>query len=79
MDGNALETPRPDYSAFGKTDDIASIFGLQYSGDLDKLVFAPAKIVAGIENNYNTLKDSKLGYFDDKQKKMIDAVRVVGE
>jgi len=70
-DGNKLPTPLPDYSAFGKTKDIASIIGLQYSGQMNRLVFSPAKIVAGIENNFNTLNDDKLGYFNSKLNKMI--------
>lgn len=70
-DGLALETPFPDYSAYGKTDDIASILGFQYSGRFKKIVFAPAKIVAGVENNFNTLKDEKLGYFDNTDNKMV--------
>lgn len=70
-DGEILAVPIPDYSAFGKTDDIASILGFQYSGSFENLFFSPAKITAGIENNFNTLKDEKLGYYDNDKMKAI--------
>ncbi|MDE5420229.1 TonB-dependent receptor [Labilibaculum sp. DW002] len=71
-DGNPYTVPRPDYSAFGSTKDIASVIGTQYATDLDKFLMAPAKIVLGIENTYNTLKDKKLGYFDPIKNLMLE-------
>lgn len=70
-DGNQLNIPFPDYSAFGKTKDIANAVGLQYSGKIDRLLFAPANITGGIENNFNTLTDDKLGYYNSEENKMI--------
>jgi len=55
---------RPDYSAYGQTDDIAISTGAQLFTKSENLIFAPADITLGVENVYNSLKDDKLGYFD---------------
>lgn len=60
--GNALNPKQPDYSAYGKTEDFVSVTGVQYSGKLNQFLFAPSRLVVGLENSLNLLKDTKLGY-----------------
>ncbi len=49
-------------SAYGKTKDLSFIGGSQYSRFFDKLLFAPADIILGVENKIYKLEDTKLGY-----------------
>ncbi len=50
-----------DLSAYGRTNDISTSTGAQYALNFKRLLFAPASLVMGIDNNYNSLTDIKLG------------------
>ena len=50
-----------DPNAYGQTDDLSGSLGGQYTLNVQKLAFAPANVVLGIDHNFNTLKDVKLG------------------
>jgi len=63
-DGTPFATPLPDYGAYGKTDDLALSVGTQFFTKSNNLLFAPADIVLGVEDVYNSLEDDKLGYYD---------------
>lgn len=49
-------------NAYGKTKDITAIAGIQYSYDINHLLFLPATLTAGSEYSYNKLEDKMLGY-----------------
>lgn len=51
-----------DPNAYGKTDDFTLIGGLQYSYNIDKLLFMPAILTAGTEYSHNKLNDLMIGY-----------------
>jgi len=46
-------------AGYGHTDDLSLQLGAQY-----KAVFGDSQIIAGIENNRETLQDDKIGYYD---------------
>lgn len=45
------------YGAYGKTSDLTSVIGAQYIRNIDKLIFMPASITAGLEYNRDALHD----------------------
>lgn len=51
-----------DPNAYGTTQDLATVSGLQYVFNMKKFLFMPAILTTGIEYNYNTLNDESLGY-----------------
>jgi outer membrane receptor for ferrienterochelin and colicins len=51
-----------DINAYGLTDDISTVSGIQYSYAANKVLFLPADITAGVEHSYNKLQDISLGY-----------------
>lgn len=51
-----------DPNAYGKTRDITSVAGAQYTLNLDRLLFLPAQITAGVEYSYDNMHDVSLGY-----------------
>ena len=51
-----------DPDAYGKTEDLTAIVGLQYSYQFKHLWFMPATLTAGSEYTYNHLNDKMLGY-----------------
>jgi outer membrane receptor for ferrienterochelin and colicins len=51
-----------DLNAYGRTDDFTLSAGSQYSLSIKRLFFLPAEFTAGVEYNYNYLKDAMLGY-----------------
>lgn len=51
-----------DPNAYGTTRDIVVVSGAQYTYKMAKFWFMPAEMVAGIEYNYNNLKDESIGY-----------------
>ena len=55
-----------DVAAYGFTQDISQVTGIQFSHYFSNLIFAPVKLVAGAENVYSKLEDTKLGYFDEE-------------
>lgn len=63
-EGNALDVPIPDFTSYGKTDDLAVSVGAQLHTKVANFLLSPADLTFGVENVYNKLKDDKLGYFD---------------
>jgi outer membrane receptor for ferrienterochelin and colicins len=53
-----------DPEAYGETSELTSVTGLQYSGYVSRLLFAPANLSAGVEYQYSTLEDNKIGLTD---------------
>ncbi|MBN1819866.1 MAG: TonB-dependent receptor [Prolixibacteraceae bacterium] len=53
-----------DLSAYGETIDFTYASGVQYIRELNRFLFAPASLTAGIELNGSFLDDEKLGYYD---------------
>ncbi len=51
-----------DPDAYGKTTDLTWMIGSQYIYSFDQLLFMPSDLTAGIEYNYDHLKDEMLGY-----------------
>lgn len=51
-----------DPNAFGLTNDLAFVGGVQYEHHLEKLWFMPAGITVGAEYNFNHLTDEQLAY-----------------
>ncbi|MDD6209595.1 MAG: TonB-dependent receptor [Bacteroidales bacterium] len=51
-----------DPNAYGKTTDLSTVAGGQYSYSFDRLWFMPAELTSGIEYNYGNLSDKMLGY-----------------
>lgn len=47
--------------AYGDTDDKTFVAGTQYTLAMDKLLFMPAELTAGMEYNYNDLNDLFIG------------------
>ncbi|MFO8086541.1 MAG: TonB-dependent receptor [Bacteroidales bacterium] len=50
-----------DPDAYGNTDELTAVNGVQYGGDYDSFLFAPGMLTAGIEWKYQDLFDEKMG------------------
>ncbi len=61
-----------DHNAYGQTDDLSSSIGSQYHTNFDKLLYFPSVLTLGLENNFNILKDNKLGSNNEKNKIISD-------
>ncbi|MBQ3555696.1 MAG: TonB-dependent receptor [Bacteroidales bacterium] len=53
---------KQDPNAYGKTSDVVSVTGAQYSYKFDKLWFLPSELMVGGEYSYNKLIDNFTGY-----------------
>lgn len=69
---SAQQTDRQSYygagqdpNAYGSTDDLAFVAGMQYVYAMEKLWFMPADFTAGTEYSYNKLVDTQLAYDRD--------------
>ena len=51
-----------DPKAYGRTTDLTAVGGVQYSYKFDRLLFMPSQLTAGLEYNFDDLKDKSLGY-----------------
>ncbi len=51
-----------DPNAYGKTTDLTFMAGTQYSYSFDQFLFMPSDLTAGLEYNYDHLKDEMIGY-----------------
>ncbi|GKG73332.1 TonB-dependent receptor [Parabacteroides goldsteinii] len=51
-----------DPNAYGKTTDLTFMAGTQYAYSFDKFLFMPSDLTAGLEYNYDHLKDEMIGY-----------------
>lgn len=59
-----------DPNAYGKTDDLTAIAGLQYSYNFNHLLFMPSILTVGSEYSYNKLNDKMLGYHREIDQKV---------
>jgi outer membrane receptor for ferrienterochelin and colicins len=50
-----------DPNAYGHTEDFTGSFGAQYVLNVDEFLFAPSSTIFGLDNNFNRLKDEKMG------------------
>lgn len=78
-EGKFLDTPIYDISSYGATEDLAVSTGVQFFTKIDKLLFAPADVILGVENVYNTLVDDKLAYYDSKKKKYVPTTLIADQ
>lgn len=79
--GSVQHTDRDSYygaqrdpNAYGKTDDLTWVAGATYNMKINKLLFAPASFVTGIEYQENRLHDIMTGY----NRNMKQNVRIAG-
>lgn len=54
-----------DPDAYGRTSDIVVTAGSQWTHPMDRFLFMPAELVAGLEYSYNRLHDVTIGYGHD--------------
>ena len=54
-----------DPNAYGRTADLVISTGAQYTHQINRLLFMPSELVAGVEYNFNRLHDVTLGYDHD--------------
>jgi len=69
---SAQQTNRKSYygaqqnmNAYGKTDDLSAVSGLQYIHKFEKLLFAKANLTTGAEYQLNNMRDQMPGYNRD--------------
>ena len=51
-----------DPNAYGRTSDMVVTAGVQWTHSMDRFLFMPAQLVAGVEYDYNRLHDVTVGY-----------------
>lgn len=51
-----------DPKAYGRTTDLTAVGGVQYSYKFNRLLFMPSQLTAGMEYNFDDMKDKSLGY-----------------
>lgn len=54
-----------DPDAYGRTTDVVVTAGSQWNHPIDKFIFMPSELVAGLEYSYNRLHDVTVGYGHD--------------
>lgn len=54
-----------DPNAYGRTSDVVATAGSQWTHPIDKFLFMPSELVAGLEYSYNRLHDVTVGYDHD--------------
>ncbi|MDE5896048.1 MAG: TonB-dependent receptor, partial [Muribaculum intestinale] len=54
-----------DPNAYGRTSDIVVTAGTQWTHPIDRFLFMPSELVAGLEYSYNRLHDVTVGYNHD--------------
>ena len=65
VDRNSYYGAQQDPNAYGKTKDLTWVVGGMYSGNFDKVLFAPSQFTAGIEYQNDDLHDVMTGYNRD--------------
>ncbi len=53
-----------DPGAYGQTDDLLMVTGVQFVAHNDRWEILPGRTTVGVEDNFGLLKDTKLGYYD---------------
>ena len=61
-------------NAYGETEDLTVVAGTQYIYSFDKCLFMPADLTAGIEYNYDNLRDEMKGIIARLVKRYIPRV-----
>lgn len=51
-----------DPKAYGRTTELTAVGGVQYSYKFNRLLFMPSQLTAGLEYNFDDMKDKSLGY-----------------
>ena len=64
-DRNSYYGAQQNTDAYGKTNDLTWVAGAMYTGNFERLLFAPAVFTSGIEYQSNSLHDVMLGYNRD--------------
>lgn len=59
-----------DPNAYGRTSDIVVTAGSQWTHPMDRFLFMPSELVAGIEYSFNRLHDVTVGYDHDIMQKV---------
>lgn len=59
-----------DPNAYGQTDDLTLVGGLQYIYSMERCWFMPADLTVGAEANYNTLTDQTLAHSQDRSQEV---------
>ncbi len=59
-----------DLNAYGKTDDLTWVAGGMYTGNFERVLFAPAAFTAGMEYQHNALHDVMTGYRRDMEQEV---------
>jgi len=62
IDRKSYYGAQKDPNAYGSTNDITFVAGLQYTYSMDFLLFMPAELTMGTEYNTNEMIDKMLGY-----------------
>lgn len=80
IDRNSYYGAQQNPNAYGKTDDITWVLGGMYTGQYDKVIFAPATFTSGMEYQSNSMHDVMVGYNRDmKQDVQIFGIFVQNE
>ncbi len=72
VDRDSYYGAEQDLSAYGNSKDLSFSLGTQYKTDLERLLFAHAELLIGLETTHNGLEDTKLGYLDTETNEHID-------
>lgn len=67
IDRNSYYGAQQNPDAYGKTDDLTWVVGGTYTGQYNKVIFAPATFTAGLEYQSNSMHDVMVGYNRDKK------------
>lgn len=59
-----------DPNAYGRTSDIVVTAGSQWTHPIDRFLFMPSELVAGVEYSFNRLHDVTIGYDHDIMQKV---------
>ena len=59
-----------DPNAYGRTSDVVATAGSQWTHPIDRLLFMPSELVAGLEYSFNRLHDVTIGYDHDVLQKV---------
>lgn len=62
IDRKSYYGAQKDPDAYGKTNDITYVAGMQYTYSMDTLLFMPAEFTMGTEYNTDKMVDEQLGY-----------------
>ena len=74
IDRSSYYGAQQDPNAYGKTRDLTWVAGALYTGQLEKVFFAPSTLTAGLEYQDNSLHDVMTGY----QRDMHQQVKIAG-